>query len=121
MATYPINLPKPQVGGFSIKPVSPIISTDFEAGNKRTRRRTKVKRDTVSVVFKFKDIEMSLFLSWYDDEEGADAGNGWFDIHIPIGNGGLTMVEAKLMITDKTLINNRLMWSVTGTMEIRYA
>lgn len=122
MATFPATLPNPQVSGFQVSPLDQTARTEMESGAARSRRRSAARNDQVAVVWQFTDDEMATFRAWFDADEAADgaaAGAAWFDISLPVGDGGLDAVEARFIGPFRAGMPSNLIWSVSATLEVR--
>lgn len=119
MATWPTSLPAPQSNGYSVAPADPSLRTDMEAGAARSRRRTYARDDRVSVGWLLTDAQMDTFRAWFDDDAEAAGGSAWFYISLPLGDGGLTLVEARFVGMYRHAIVGVMDWSVTAQLEVR--
>lgn len=123
MALWPIALPDPKISGYGLNPVDPIIRTDMEGGNVRTRRRSTARLDKVSVLWSLSDAEFALFRGWYDDAvSGINGGSSWFTCSLAVGTSGTSVVEARFTaIWQAKPMPGLQYWDVTATLEVRYA
>lgn len=119
MPSYPITLPAPLVESYSIAPLEQTIRTDMESGAARVRRRTVARNDLVDVAFAMTDEQFVDFRSWFDDPvAGLSGGASWFDMALPLGNGGSTPEEARFKSAWKAA-RDGLIWKVTAQLEVR--
>lgn len=122
MAEWPSTLPAPSAGGYAVNPVDPVIRTEMEGGNVRTRRRTTARLDKVQATWKFTDAEMDTFRAWFDLSTGANGGADWFTISLPTGDGGFSSVSARFGgVFSAKMLSAHLRWEVSAVLEVRYA
>ena len=121
MAAWPATLPKPRASGYAITPVDQTIRTSMESGADRTRRRTSARNDKVKLSWQLSDAQMAIFKTWFYDPiaTGVAGGSAWFNISLPMGNGGLTTVEAKFVGPYQSSYLEGYNWVVSGEVEIR--
>ena len=122
MSAFPATLPNPQVSGYQVSPLDQTARTDMESGAGRSRRRTAARNDQVAVVWQFTDTQMAAFREWFDADtvdDGAAGGAAWFDLSLPVGDGGLDAVEARFIGPFRAGMPSNLIWSVSATLEVR--
>jgi hypothetical protein len=99
--------------------------TEMETGSPRIRVQSKVRRDHVSVTWKFTLSQYYIFRAWFESPTGAAWGAAWFTIDIPVGNHTSnikTTVNARFAGQQQwtsTLMNGGRMYSVSATLEVR--
>ncbi|MDP3425501.1 MAG: hypothetical protein Q8S32_17305 [Burkholderiaceae bacterium] len=116
---WPVGLPAPVVPGFSMEPEESTIRTDMEVGSPRVRLRTLAERDALEVAWKFTDAQMAVFREWW--RTTASFGAAWFDVELPLGNGGVQACEARFVGRWKSQLKPGMCWDVTGKVEVRNA
>ena len=116
---WPVGLPAPVVPGFSMEPEDATIRTDMEVGSPRVRLRTLAERDSLDVAWKFTDAQMAVFREWW--RTTASFGAAWFDVELPLGNGGVQACEARFVGRWKSQLKPGMCWDVTGKVEVRNA
>lgn len=116
---WPVGLPAPVVPGFSMEPEEATIRTDMEVGSPRVRLRTLAERDALEVAWKFTDAQMAVFREWW--RTTASFGAAWFDVELPLGNGGVQACEARFVGRWKSHLKPGMCWDVTGKVEVRNA
>lgn len=91
----------------------------MEVGTPRVRRRTLSRNDQVAVSWLLTDGQMSVFRAWFDREDGAAGGAGWFNILLALGDQGLRTREARFVGAYQAEAVSGLLWQVTGRLETR--
>jgi len=122
MAAWPTTLPDPLASGYALKPVDMSIRTDMEMGAARTRRRTLVRNDKLSVGWSMTEAQLAAFRTWFEDAAQAAGGASWFSVTLNIGTGGQVAVEARFVgpwQASKTVDHGGLRWQVTAELEVR--
>lgn len=119
MATWPTTLPAPLVAGYGVEPVDQTVRTEMEVGTARVRRRTAAQIDHVQVSYNLSDAQMATFRTWFyaDLAGGSDS----FSVSLWVGKTGATAATAKFIGTPKWSMDGNHRWTVTGTLEVRYA
>jgi hypothetical protein len=119
MPTWPATLPVPLRSGYAINPYAQTVRTDMEAGAARSRRRTSARLDTIPCGVVLNDTEMAAFRLFVDGT--ISGGASWFDISLPVGDGGLSAVEARMVGEFKAQLaeGSRDVWNVSMTLEVR--
>jgi len=82
MRQWPDSLPGPTQRGTRRAPFDPSIRTQMEVGAPRVRRLTQMRRQRVTLTWRFTYAEMDLFEVWHDDLAASLAGTsddltGW--------------------------------------------
>lgn len=121
MASWPATLPTAaSVYGYSVQPIDQTIRTDMEVGSARVRRRTTNRQDKIALSWVFTDAQLKIFRDWFDDAStGIAGGSSWFTMRVPVGNTGLTSMNARFVGPVKIDHAGALNWSVSGTVEVR--
>lgn len=114
---WPVGLPAPILPGYELEPDDATIRTDMEVGSARVRLRTLADRDGLDVAWKFTDAQMAVFRDWW--RTTAELGAAWFDLDLPLGNGGLQACEARFNGRWKASLRPGMCWQVTGKIEVR--
>lgn len=117
MAVFPSSLPSPLRDGYSVRQADPFITTDFEIGASRSRRRTRTKKSTVNLVWLLTGSQLATLRAWIDSD--IDGGAGWFTITLLIG-GSYQAVEAKFKALPQEDLNG-IHWRVSASLEVRGA
>lgn len=121
MADFPATLPGPSVTGFNVSPAEGVARTEMDAGNTRARRRFVSVPDTLEVSWFFTDTEMTAFRAWYraDATAGAAGGAAWFNLDLPIGDGGIEAKNARFAEPWRADLKKGLHWQVSAKLEVR--
>lgn len=119
MATFPAGLPSPEISGYSLQQVDPVVRTEMESGAPRARRRTTARNDIVPVVWKLTDAQFATFRTWFDNSAEAAGGAAWFTISLAVGQTGLDTVEARFRESFRAAALPGLNWEVSATLEVR--
>lgn len=114
---WPVQLPAPMLDGFTLEPEDASIRTDMEVGTPRVRLRTLADRDGLDVAWRFTDAQMAFFREWW--ETTAARGAAWFDMSLPLGNGGLQMASTRFVGRWKAKLQPGMCWVVSGKVEVR--
>lgn len=117
MPTWPVTLPAPQVRGYGLNPVDPVIRTKMEGGPGRNRRRFTQAPTDIPVSFKFTETQMAIFETFHKNElfDGA----AWFD-GMPLINGqGVTLSTARFKTMWKGSSLGNKFWQVSATLEVK--
>lgn len=117
MGAWPASLPAPMVPGLALEPEDSTIRTDMEVGSPRVRLRTQAERDGLEVVWKFSDVQMAAFRAWW--RTTASFGAAWFDVTLPLGEGGLQACSARFVGRWKASLKPGMCWDVTARLEVR--
>lgn len=123
MATWPGTLPDPQIEGYGLKQASMVVSTEMEAGNTKSRRRSLVRYDKFSVKWILSETQMAAFRTWFDDATtGANGGQAWFTVNLNTGSGVLASSTARFVggNWDASYVTVGI-WQVSAQLEVRYA
>ena len=119
MASWPSTLPNP-TWDYTLNPVDQTIATKMESGAARVRRRTTYRNDKADVRWQMSDAQYVIFRDWLEDAvTGAAGGASWFNVNLPIGNGGLSAVTARFEGAHKAAYQSTNSWIVTAKLEIR--
>lgn len=125
MSTWPITLPQlPLLSGYKMAPIDPVIRTEMEGSNTRSRRRATARNDKVSVTWKMNGQQYYIFRLWYDDVTGANGGASWFYIPLKTGSdstGAPQTVEAIFASMWTADYGGPNEWTISATLEVRYA
>jgi hypothetical protein len=121
MATWPAELPAPQIEGYRLSEDSTVIRTNMEAGLPKARRISVVTSDKIDCSVKLSDAQMAAFRTWYSSTTGANGGQSWFTVTLSVGQGGLDSVEARFSSPWSASIIGYMNWNVQMQLEVRYA
>lgn len=124
MATFPGTLPAPLLNGYQANPQDQVVRTQMEVGTARARLRSTAKIDHITMQWLLTDAQMATFRTWYYQDSGsggAAGGTSWFTISLPIGASGLSTVTARFMQPYQAQSGAGLLWTVQGSLEVRYA
>lgn len=116
MAEFPSTLPAPLAAGYGITPRTQVVRTDMESGAQKVRRVTYARGDKVKCGWLMRKEQLAEFRDWFDDSDGANGGQAWFQILIDTG-GTTETVDARFS-TDPQMDYAAPYWSVTATLEV---
>ena len=119
MATWPATLPRPNISGYTLKPVDASVRTDMESGAARARRRTSAKNDKLTVNWTFTDAQMAIFRTWFDNPAENAGGASWFTVSLARGTTGVVSLEARLVGPFQASVQSGLNWNVSAELELR--
>lgn len=114
--SWPVTLPLPSIGGYSVHPGEAILRTEMEAGPARQRRRYTQVPSRISVRWIFRRDQFALFEAWYRWQ--AKEGGEWFDINL-LGGLGLVVHEARFTRPFDAKPRSGVLWDVSSELEIR--
>lgn len=114
---WPVGLPAPMVPGFALEPEDSTLRTNMEVGAPRVRLHTLAERDGLDVAWRFTDAQMAIFREWW--RTTASFGSAWFDVDLPVGNGGVQAKEARFNGKWKSRLQGGMCWEVTAKLEVR--
>lgn len=121
MATWPTDLPAPNLSGYQVEPTDQSLRTDMEFGAARSRRRSFARLDRVRVGWVFTDAQMDTFRTWFENSAEAAGGSAWFAITLRIGNTGATAQEARFVGGFQAGLRKASLWEVSAQLEVRDA
>jgi len=114
--SWPVTLPLPSIGGYSVHPGEAILRTEMEAGPARQRRRYTQVPSRISVRWTFRRDQFALFEAWYRWQ--AKEGGEWFEINL-LGGLGLVVHEARFTRPFDARPRSGILWEVSSELEIR--
>ena len=114
--SWPVTLPLPSIGGYSVHPGEAILRTEMEAGPARQRRRYTQVPSRISVRWIFRRDQFALFEAWYRWQ--AKEGGEWFEINL-LGGLGLVVHEARFTRPFDAKPRSGVLWDVSSELEIR--
>lgn len=92
MATWPTQLPAPQIAGYQLAPEASFARTDMDAGPARQRRRFTAAPTAIDVQLVLTAAQFEIFEAWF--ERRIESGAQWFSA--PIANGqGVSTVDCR--------------------------
>jgi hypothetical protein len=118
MATFPVNLPSPQIDGYGGTQDQAFIRTEMEAGSQRQRQRFSAANTQLNVTWQFSAIEMQSFKSFFDVV--INRGSDFFTYSLNLGAG---FIDYDVRFTQPyqfaIIQGNR--WTVSSVLEVRNA
>ncbi|MCC3720520.1 hypothetical protein LLQ54_20155 [Rouxiella badensis] len=115
--SYPSEyLPIPLWDGYGLKPISPILRTQFTSGRSRQRRLYKSTPTEASVTWMFSDGEAQLFELWF--RETVNDGVAWFNMPLRTPLGMSDYVCRFTDIYDGPTPTGGKYWQFTATLEL---